>query len=196
VNFTIEVNNSALTVFQNLNIPDVLTTGFTYVSNTTTKGTYDENNGLWSIPTLGANESAALTITAKVNTVGDYLNTASIISSTPQDADTTNNTADVLVTPSCLEFYNIITPNGDGMNDNFVVSCIESYSDTQLEIFDRYGSIIYKNKNYKNDWNGIANQTSRIIKSGQPLPNGTYFYILKFNDGSTQDKKSYIQISK
>ena len=129
-----------------------------------------------------------------MNTTGDYLNTASIISSSPIDADLTNNSAEVLVTPSCLEFYNIITPNQDGINDFFVISCIGNYNDTDLEIFDRYGSIIYKQKNYKNDWDGFANQTGKIIRRGQKLPNGTYFFVLKFNDGSTENIKSYIQI--
>jgi gliding motility-associated-like protein len=65
-----------------------------------------------------------------------------------------------------------------------------------IEIFDRYGSIVYKKKNYKNDWNGVANQTSKIIKTGEKLPNGTYFFILKMNDTNIKDKKSYIQIIK
>ncbi|MFT5250972.1 MAG: gliding motility-associated-like protein, partial [bacterium] len=145
---------------------------------------------------LGANQTAMLTIKAKVNIAGDYLNIVSILSSTPLDADNTNNTAELLVTPSCLKVYNNMTPNGDGINDQFIISCIDQYSNNELEIFDRYGSIVYKAKNYKNDWTGIANQTSKIIRSGQQLPNGTYFFILKLNDGRTANKKDYIQIKR
>ncbi|MCI2229005.1 gliding motility-associated C-terminal domain-containing protein [Polaribacter sp. MSW13] len=196
ITFTIEVENSALSVFTNLEISEVLTNGFIYVSSNATLGSYDATNGIWDIPTLGANQVATLTIKAEVNTSGDYLNTASITTSTPEDSDTTNNTVELLVTPSCLKVYNVITPNGDTFNDYFVISCIGNFSNTQLEIFDRYGSIVYKMKNYNNDWNGIANQTSKIIKSGQKLPNGTYFYVLKFNDGSANTKKGWIQITK
>ncbi|WP_198342074.1 gliding motility-associated C-terminal domain-containing protein [Polaribacter sp. SA4-10] len=194
ITFTVDVKNSDQTIFTDLNISEVLTSGFIYISNTTTLGTYNALNGIWNIPSLGAIESATLTLTVKVNTHGDYLNTASIIKSTPIDADTSNNTAEALVTPSCLEIYNIITPNGDGMNDNFVISCIDTYIGADIEIYDRYGSIVYKKKNYNNDWNGVANQTSKLIGTGQKLPNGTYFFVIKFNDGSTENIKSYIQI--
>jgi gliding motility-associated-like protein/uncharacterized repeat protein (TIGR01451 family) len=191
ITFTIEVENSDQSIFTEVNISEVLTSGFTYVSNTTSLGTYNARNGIWNIPSLGAIESATLKLKVKVNTTGDYLNTASIIQSSPPDQDPSNNTAERLVTPSCLKIYNIVTPNGDGLNDNFVISCVK---DADIEIYDRYGSIVYKKQNYKNDWNGVANQSGKIISKGQKLPNGTYFFVLKFNDGSTENIKSYIQI--
>jgi gliding motility-associated-like protein/uncharacterized repeat protein (TIGR01451 family) len=191
INFTIEVKNSDKTIFTDVIISEVLPSGFTYVSNDATLGTYNDFDGIWNIPSLEANGSATLKLNVKVNTTGDYLNTASIIQSTPMDADTSNNTAEALVTPSCLEIYNIITPNGDGMNDYLIISCVEG---ADIEIYDRYGSIIYKTKNYNNDWNGVSNQSGKIIGKGQKLPNGTYFFVLKFNDGSTENIKSYIQI--
>ena len=191
ITFTINVKNSDKSVFKNVIISEVLPSGFTYESYTTSLGIYTPSNEIWNIPTLGANGSATLTLTVKVNTTGDYLNRASIIQSTPIDADTSNNTAETLVTPSCLKIYNIITPNGDGLNDNFVISCVK---DADIEIYDRYGSIVYKNQNYNNDWNGVANQRGKIIGKGEKLPNGTYFFVLRFNDGSIENIKSYIQI--
>ena len=191
ITFTINVKNSDKSVFKNVIISEVLPSGFTYESYTTSLGIYTPSNEIWNIPTLGANGSATLTLTVKVNTTGDYLNRASIIQSTPTDKDTSNNTAEALVTPSCLKIYNIITPNGDGLNDNFVISCVK---DADIEIYDRYGSIVYKNQNYNNDWNGVANQRGKIIGKGEKLPNGTYFFVLRFNDGSIENIKSYIQI--
>ena len=194
--FTILIENSSLSVFKDLQIRELLSNGFIYKSKSTTLGNYDENSGIWNIPNFGANQSATLTIEAEIHTTGSYLNTAEIIDPVPEDTDTTNNTAKILVTPLCLKIYNTITPNGDGMNDYFVISCIENFPNTMIEIYDRYGSIIYKKKNYRNDFNGVANQTSKIIKTGEKLPNGTYFFILKMNDANTKDKKSYIQIIK
>jgi gliding motility-associated-like protein/uncharacterized repeat protein (TIGR01451 family) len=191
ITFTINVKNSDKSVFKNVIISEVLPSGFTYESYTTSLGIYTPSNEIWNIPTLGANGSATLTLTVKVNTTGDYLNRASIIQSTPTDKDTSNNTAEALVTPSCLKIYNIITPNGDGLNDNFVISCVK---DADIEIYDRYGSIVYKNQNYNNDWNGVANQRGKIIGKGEKLPNGTYLFVLRFNDGSIENIKSYIQI--
>ena len=194
--FTILLENSSLSVFKDLQIRELLSNGFIYKSKSTTLGNYDENSGIWNIPNFGANQSATLTIEAEIHTTGSYLNTVEIIDPVPEDTDTTNNTAKILVTPLCLKIYNTITPNGDGMNDYFVISCIENFPNTMIEIYDRYGSIIYKKKNYRNDFNGVANQTSKIIKTGEKLPNGTYFFILKMNDANTKDKKSYIQIIK
>jgi gliding motility-associated-like protein/uncharacterized repeat protein (TIGR01451 family) len=191
ITFTIDIKNSDKSVFKDIIISEVLPSGFTYESYTTSLGIYTPSNEIWNIPSLGANGSATLTLTVKVNTTGDYLNRASIIQSIPIDADTSNNTAETLVTPSCLKIYNIITPNGDGLNDNFVISCVK---DADIEIYDRYGSIVYKNQNYTNDWNGVANQNGKIIGKGEKLPNGTYFFVLRFNDGSTENIKSYIQI--
>ena len=196
VTFTIQVENSSLSVFTDIQIFELLSNGFIYISKSATLGTYNENSGVWNMPSLGANQSATLTIEAEVHTTGSYLNTVQIINSVPIDANTSNNTAKILVTPLCLKVYNTITPNGDGMNDYFIISCIENFPNTMIEIFDRYGSIVYKKKNYKNDWNGVANQTSKIIKTGEKLPNGTYFFILKMNDTNIKDKKSYIQIIK
>ena len=196
VTFTIQVENSSLSVFTDIQIFELLSNGFIYISKSATLGTYNENSGVWNIPSLGANQSATLTIEAEVHTTGSYLNTVQIINSVPIDANTSNNTARILVSPLCLKVYNTITPNGDGMNDYFIISCIENFPNTMIEIFDRYGSIVYKKKNYKNDWNGVANQTSKIIKTGEKLPNGTYFFILKMNDTNIKDKKSYIQIIK
>jgi len=66
---------------------------------------------------------------------------------------------------------NIITPNNDGVNDYFHIHGIEKYPKTQLTIYDRSGSIIFTSSDYTNNW------------TGDQTPNGTYFYILRFQDG-------------
>ncbi len=69
---------------------------------------------------------------------------------------------------------NTITPNGDGVNDTFVIDLIlnnpDRYPNNELIIFNRWGDIIFQQKNYDNTWGG-TNQ------NGQPLPQGTYYYI-------------------
>ncbi|ANW97050.1 hypothetical protein AXE80_12475 [Wenyingzhuangia fucanilytica] len=196
ITFTVRViNTSSSTMFMDVNISEILTSGFTYVSSSTTMGAYDSSTGMWNIPTLSGNDDAEMILKVKVNSSGNYLNTAAIIDSTPLDASTANNSVEILVEPSCLKVYNHMTPNGDGMNDCLMISCIENYDNTMLEIFDRYGALVYKKANYKNDWDGVANQTSTIIKKGEQLPNGTYFYHLELNNGS-KPKTGWIQITK
>jgi len=45
------------------------------------------------------------------------------------DADPSNNESSAVVDPLCLTIYNEFSPNGDGINDTFVIDCIERYPD-------------------------------------------------------------------
>ncbi len=70
---------------------------------------------------------------------------------------------------------NLFTPNGDGYNEYWKIFHIENLIPCSVSIYDRSGAEVYSTTNYLNDWNGTYN--------GQPLPEGTYYYILKCNDG-------------
>ncbi|RAJ05494.1 gliding motility-associated-like protein [Chitinophaga skermanii] len=74
-----------------------------------------------------------------------------------------------------VDATNVMTPNGDGVNDRFVIKNIDSYPNNELKIFDRAGRLIYNKRSYANEWNGTL--------SGQPLDEGTYYYILDFGPG-------------
>ncbi|TCD22067.1 gliding motility-associated C-terminal domain-containing protein [Pedobacter psychrodurus] len=79
---------------------------------------------------------------------------------------------------------NILTPNGDGKNDFFVVKGLEKYPNNKLSIFDRGGRLIYAIMNYQNNWDGYFN--------GKPLMEDTYYYMLDLGaDGSI---KGFISI--
>ncbi len=84
----------------------------------------------------------------------------------------------IKVEPIEINVPNAITPNDDGKNDVLVIDNIEKFPEAELTIFNRWGDILYIAKNYNNTWNG-TNQ------NGNPLPEGTYYYILrlKLNDG-------------
>ena len=79
------------------------------------------------------------------------------------------------------------SPNGDGQNDNYVILGVEKYRVT-FSIYNRWGSRVYFNKDYKNDWNGFANQGNL---SGQRLPDGTYYYVIDLNNGE-KPKAAYL----
>lgn len=74
---------------------------------------------------------------------------------------------------------NILTPNGDGKNDVWVIKDIEKYPDNEITIFDRAGRTVYHVTNYQNDWMGFL--------SGKPLTEGTYYYIIKLRKNSKAD---------
>lgn len=66
---------------------------------------------------------------------------------------------------------NMMTPNGDGKNDAFVIQGIDKYPGNKLSIFDRAGRKLYSATNYQNNWNAHFD--------GKPLSEDTYYYILE-----------------
>jgi gliding motility-associated-like protein len=75
---------------------------------------------------------------------------------------------------------NIMTPNGDGKNDKFVIDNIDYYPNNTLKIFDRSGRIVYTKRGYANEWDGTYN--------GSQLASDTYYYILDFGTNARQFK--------
>ena len=70
---------------------------------------------------------------------------------------------------------NVITPNGDGLNDALKIPCVDQLDlNSELKIFNRWGDEVYTSTAYKNDWTGTYN--------GKQLPAGTYFYLLRLGD--------------
>tara|TARA_R110000796_G_scaffold67449_2_gene154606 strand:- start:25379 stop:28393 length:3015 start_codon:yes stop_codon:yes gene_type:complete len=75
-----------------------------------------------------------------------------------------------------LIVYNEFTPNNDGFNDFFTIGGILNYSST-VKIYNRNGNTVFEANNYQNNWDGIAN-VSGVLKSGERLPSGTYYYVI------------------
>lgn len=86
------------------------------------------------------------------------------------------------------------SPNNDGVNDTFSIPGLEQYANFELSIFNRLGTKLFETRgsNYE-EFAGIPN---RGLGAGDGLlPVGTYFYVLKFNDGVTKDISSWVYIS-
>ena len=75
------------------------------------------------------------------------------------------------------------SPNNDGINDRFVIQRVPVGLTIQLEIYNRWGHVVYQNSDYKNDWDGTANQGIGAGASNQNLPDGTYYYQVRLSDG-------------
>ena len=94
------------------------------------------------------------------------------------------DTAEVKITVHDVFVPSVITPNGDGKNDYFKIS--EFTGNVQMVIFNRWGNEEYRSDNYLNDWDGRNNK-------GAELPNDTYFYILKFENGRVSKGSVFIK---
>lgn len=85
------------------------------------------------------------------------------------------------------------SPNGDGVNDFFVIRGINQYPNNNIKIFNRWGNMVFEEAPYTNSWNGKSTMGIRI--GGDELPAGTYFYILNLGDGSPE-RKGYIYLTR
>ncbi len=97
----------------------------------------------------------------------------------PGLCDMANVTIEIPFDAQDIDVPNGITPNGDGLNDAFVVDLLnnvdpEIYPDNRFTVFNRWNDLVYDVRNYANDWQGTNEQ-------GNPLPAGTYYYILRLN---------------
>jgi gliding motility-associated-like protein len=89
---------------------------------------------------------------------------------------------------------NAFSPNGDNINDKFVITGIEDKQESKLEVFNRWGTLVYRSRgqNYENDWDGKSTESS-MVSAGEDLPNGTYFYVfsVKVNREGNVIEKEY-----
>jgi len=78
------------------------------------------------------------------------------------------------VDTDCFSGRRVITPNSDGTNDIFTISCA-SNSGYSLKVFDRWGVKVFESSNYMNNWDGQD-------LSGELLPEGAYYWVLDTGD--------------
>ncbi|HNQ28321.1 MAG TPA: gliding motility-associated C-terminal domain-containing protein, partial [Aquaticitalea sp.] len=78
-----------------------------------------------------------------------------------------------------------ISPNGDGKNDTFDLS---GFNVTKIEIYNRYGTLVYSKDNYTDEWHGQSN-------NGDELPVGTYFYTIVY-EGGAKTKSAWVYLNK
>ena len=119
-----------------------------------------------------------VTTTYKVNVYNDYC----------------VSTADVkVIIDRCLKelprpIPQIITPNGDVANDFWNIDDVDYFTKSTLVIFNRWGSVVYKEAPYLNKWKGQN-------ENGDDLPDGTYYYSLDLGNGKSP-YKGYIVVTR
>ncbi len=194
ITFTITLENASMERVLDIVVNDLIgpDSGFEYISDTVSIGTYDSVTGNWSIPEImGTEETPTLEITVRILAVGQLSNTVRLESSFPDDNNPFNNAAvvslDVVQSP-CSEpgtICNIFSPNGDLVNDTLVLVNHQDFPGNRLEVFDRYGNSLFEANGYDSSWDGTG--------SNGEVPKGTYFYVLELGDG-TEPQRGWIQI--
>ena len=93
-----------------------------------------------------------------------------------------NIISNVLVIP------NAISPNGDGINDTWIIPGLLDREQRKMTVINRWGDVVYRSDSYNNDWDG-TNSTN-----GKPLPEGTYYYFLEADVAAGESFKGSITI--
>jgi gliding motility-associated-like protein len=85
----------------------------------------------------------------------------------------------------------LITPNGDGKNDVWIIQNIEQYPEIKVWVYNRWGNLVYQSQPYVNDWNGYYTEGGNV---NGPLPASTYFYLIDTMKKSQDPIKGYLEI--
>ncbi len=140
--------------------------------------------------------------------IGFYESLSDATTATNAISNTTNYTADVtpkeifirienqhcfaitsflLQTRNCPPtVYNYVSSNNDGANDTFFIDGLRNiFMNFELEIYNRWGTLIWTGNNNSPDWDGFASKGLRMYNSN--VPEGTYYYILNLNDSDYPD---------
>ncbi|HRE37707.1 MAG TPA: gliding motility-associated C-terminal domain-containing protein [Chitinophagaceae bacterium] len=143
--------------------PDaIILTGDVYqMLSSGTAGSY-----LWT-PSTGLSSATVLSPTAAPQTTTTYTLTVT----SPQGCTATDQMT-LTVVPYCVKPMNAFTPNGDGINDRWLITDGNCLIGVRAQVFNRYGSRVFESPNYDNTWDGTY--------KGKPLPDGTYYYVLEF----------------
>ena len=205
--FTLMVNNDGPSNVTNVSVRDQLTEGFIWISDDSF-GDYNPETGIWVVGEIESGSSASLNITALINTVEDYTNSAEIISSDSFDPDSivdNNDPAEddqdsITLNPKGLLIPEGFSPNGDSINDTFEIPGLGYlFPNFELEIFNRYGNKVFKYSNESRTeplwWDGFSD--GRLtLGSNNILPTGTYYYVLYFNQDNIKPLTNWIYLNR
>ncbi len=144
-------------------------------------GSASQGSLTW-VPAAGLSDATAAKPTVKPAATTTYRLTAVHNGCMASDEVT------ITVLPYCIKPMAAFSPNGDGINDRWLVSDGSCLQSAKVEVFNRYGSPVYRNNQYNNDWNGTYN--------GKPLPDGTYYYVITYQliNGKTISTKGNVTI--
>jgi gliding motility-associated-like protein len=119
---------------------------------------------------------------------GTYLNNINVLQPTTKPSQDITYTLTVTGAGGCSgaddvfikvlfapEIPNAFSPNNDGINDIWNIKYLSSYPGATVQVFDRYGKLVYNSVGYNSPWDGKFN--------GREIPAGVYYYVIDPKNG-------------
>jgi gliding motility-associated-like protein len=189
----VNIGSSLVAVDDNYSVTTEVSTNFDVTSNDTYSGT---SISIIDNPTSGiASENIDGTI--------DYISNAGFVGTDVLtyaicDVFCVNicDTATVTITVNRENDFGVpggFSPNGDNINDIFVINGLDAYPNNNLTIFNRWGSMVFEANPYNNDWDGSPNVGG--VLTGDKVTTGTYFYILDLGN-DTEPLRGSIEVKR
>ncbi|WP_264538185.1 Ig-like domain-containing protein [Flavobacterium sp. N1736] len=116
-------------------------------------------------------------------------------------SDTEGEKPTVLELSGCvIKIFNAVSANGDKQNERFYIQGIECYPDNTVQIFNRWGVLVFERDHYNNAdiaFRGIS-EGRVTVKDTNGLPEGTYYYIIRYKDkqSNAQQQAGYLYLTK
>ncbi|SFH11335.1 conserved repeat domain-containing protein/gliding motility-associated C-terminal domain-containing protein, partial [Algoriphagus hitonicola] len=194
--YEIVVSNLGDTDATDVSVVDDLPAGITYLGslitqnpdNLTVNTSAFNSQVVWTIPSFPAGSSITIRLRVRANDVvggvEQVISNLVTVTSTEADSNTDNNSDRDANVVKPFFIPNVITPNGDGINDIWRIKGINKFVKRRIVIFNRWGDHLYEKDNYQNDW------------SANGIVSGTYYYIVWTEDrsGRTHEYKGWIQV--
>jgi gliding motility-associated-like protein len=161
--------------------------GETLVLEATDGATY-----VWSGPNnYTSNQSTATIPNIQTNQTGDY---TVFITDSLGCTFTDTISVSIVITPECLIIPELVTPDSDGHNDEWDIEGLENYPEATVQLFNRWGNLIFEVSPYTQPWKGETNKGLSIDGGDGRVPFGTYFYLIRLNDPDGNEYKGYIEL--
>ncbi|WP_405415145.1 leucine-rich repeat protein [Maribacter sp. Asnod1-A12] len=148
-----------------------------------------------------ANDGSTVTIDATtfVDAVGSYSITYNATSASGNNAIEVIRT--VIVVDNTVQAQNNainvpkgFSPNGDGINDTWVIANLDAYPGHIVHLYNRVGSEVFTAENYSNNWGGISNG-KQVFGGSDKLPAGPYYYVIETGSQNEAAKTGWIYIN-
>lgn len=115
-------------------------------------------------------------------------NNRSVNGLTPPPAGAASVPTPIILSEAKYQMPEGFSPNGDGVNDRLVIGSLGNNA-ASIWVFNKQGSLVYRNLNYKNEWDGISNQGG--ASSNQKVEDGTYYYKVVITETANGNQETY-----